>query len=483
MQKCIYIKCFLFIQTEKGIKSCQRMLLFYQSMNTIIDASDRAISFWECKYFFIISHVHVSYDNCKIMSLLIRNIKQVLQVRDAAEYKVSGKEMSSLPEIKDAWLLTEGDRIVDFGPMSDYPGNNDEATVVDASGRLVMPAFCDSHTHLVYPASREIEYIDKIKGLSYEEIAKRGGGILNSAKRMHNTSEESLVDSALKRMEEIMYLGTGAVEIKSGYGLNTEDELKMLRVIRTLKELSPLEIIATFLGAHAIPTEYKGRQTEYVDLVVNEMIPRVAAEGLADYIDVFCDRGFFTVEDTDRILNAGMKYGLRPKIHANELDYSGGIQVGVKYNALSVDHLEYTGEEEIEALLKSDTMPTLLPGASFFLGLIYAPARKMIDAGLPVAMASDFNPGSSPSGNMQFITSLGSIAYKMLPEEALNAVTLNSAYAMGLSTDFGSIAKGKKANLIITKEVPGLEFLPYAYGSDKVEIVVLNGRVEVDKSI
>ena len=419
------------------------------------------------------------------MSLLIKNIKALLQLRDKDVLKLAGAEMKELPLIRDAYLLIDGDNIFDFGEMSNFhqaaKSVSSGITEIDAKGKMVMPAFCDSHTHLVYPASREIEYIDKIRGLSYEEIARRGGGILNSAKKMHHTTEDELVESAMTRLGEIMSMGTAAVEIKSGYGLNTEDELKMLRVIRRLKEVSPIKIIATFLGAHAIPADYKGRQDEYVDLVISEMIPAVAAEGLADYIDVFCDRGFFTVTDTDRILNAGMKHGLRPKIHANELDYSGGIQVGVKYNALSVDHLEYTGDKEIKALLNSETMPTLLPGASFFLGLIYAPARKMIDAGLPVAMASDFNPGSSPSGNMQFIMSLGSIAYRMLPEESINAVTINSAYAMGLSDEYGSIGKGKRANLIITKEIPSYEYLPYAYGSDKVEKVIIDGVVVVDK--
>ena len=420
------------------------------------------------------------------MTVLIRNIKTLLQIRENDELLVAGKQMASLPLLHDAWLITEGKNILDYGRMKDIDPVLESlpasVNVIDAFGRIVMPAFCDSHTHLVYPASREIEYIDKIRGLSYEEIAKRGGGILNSARRLHEASEEELMTSAVERLNEIMYLGTGAVEIKSGYGLNTVDELKMLRVIRRLRELSPLDITATFLGAHAIPPEYRGRQEEYVDMVINEMIPMVSSEGLADYIDVFCDRGFFTVEDTDRMLNAGMKYGLRPKIHANELDYSGGIQVGVKYNALSVDHLEYTGEEEIRTLLGTETMPTLLPGASFFLGMVYAPARAMIDDGLPVAMASDYNPGSSPSGNMQFILSLGSIMYRMLPEEAINAVTLNSAYAMGLSEQLGSITRGKKANILITKEVPSYEFLPYAYGSDKIEKVIIEGEVKVDKS-
>jgi imidazolonepropionase len=325
--------------------------------------------------------------------------------------------------------------------------------------------------------SREIEYIDKIKGLSYEEIAKRGGGILNTAKRLHDATEEELFQDACLRLEEIMHYGTGAVEIKSGYGLSTQDELKMLRVIKRLKEKSPLTIKATFLGAHAVPAEYKGRQSEYVDLIINEMIPKVGEEKLADFIDVFCDKGFFTVEETDRILTAGAKYGLIPKIHANELDYSGGIQVGVKHKALSVDHLEYTGDAEIAALLNSQTMPTLLPGAAFFLGMVYAPVRKMIRAGLPVAMASDFNPGSRPSGNMQLVLSMGCIKYKMLPEEAINAVTLNSAYAMGCSRTHGTIARGKVANLFITKPISTYEFMPYSFGNNKVRTVILNGEV------
>ncbi len=343
---------------------------------------------------------------------------------------------------------------------------------------MVFPSFCDSHTHIVYDGSREIEYIDKIRGLSYEEIAKRGGGILNSARRMQHASELELVEQALERLEEIKMLGTGAVEIKSGYGLTTETEMKMLRVVKKLKELSPLEIRATFLGAHAVPAEYKKRQGEFVDLVINEMIPAVAGEGLADYIDVFCDRGFFTVEETDRILMAGIKHGLRPKIHANELDFSGGIQVGVKYDALSVDHLEFTGEEEIKTLLESDTMPALLPGAAFFLGMEYPPARKMIDAGLPVAMASDYNPGSSPSGNMQFIMSLGAIKFKMIPEEIIHSVTINGAYAMGVEEELGTISVGKKANVFITKRIPPYAFMPYAYGSNKVETVIVNGKIQ-----
>lgn len=418
-----------------------------------------------------------------MMKLLIKNIKELIQVEKSPKLKVAGREMANLETIKDAYLYIDDGKITEFGTMADIGQStivNQQSAIkkIDANGKMVFPCWCDSHTHLVYPQSREIEYIDKIKGLSYEEIAKRGGGILNSAKKMHETSEDELVESALKRLEEITIYGTGAVEIKSGYGLNSEDELKMLRVIRRLKEISPLTIKATFLGAHAIPAEYKKNQSEYADLIINEMIPMVAAEELADYIDVFCDRGFFTVEDTDRILMAGMKYGLRPKIHANELDYSGGIQTGVKYNALSVDHLEFTGDEEIKVLLDSETMPTVLPGAAFFLGMVYAPVRKMIDSGLPVALASDFNPGSAPSGNMQFILSMGSIAYKMLPEEGINATTINGAYAMGVSEELGSIAIGKKANVFITKEIPTYEFMPYAFGSNKVETVILNGEVQ-----
>ena len=416
------------------------------------------------------------------MSILIRDIKELVQVDETGRRFVAGKEMSELKTIKDAWLFMKDGLIHSYGPMSELDmnafENEDSLTELDATGRMVFPTFCDSHTHLVYPASREIEYIDKIKGLSYEEIAKRGGGILNSAKKISEVSEDELFESAMERLDEIMYMGTGAVEIKSGYGLTVESELKMLRVIKRLKEAHPITIKSTFLGAHAVPPEYKADQTKYVDLVINEMIPRVAADDLADYIDVFCDKGFFTVEDTDRILNAGMKYGLRPKIHANELDYSGGIQVGVKYNALSVDHLEFTGKEEIEALLNSETMPTVLPGAAFFLGMVYAPIREMTDAGLPVALASDFNPGSSPSGNMQFILSMGSIAYKMIPEEGIHSTTINSAYAMGVDETLGTITVGKKANVYITDEIPTYEYMPYYYGSNKVAKVIINGEIK-----
>ena len=415
------------------------------------------------------------------MKTLILNIKQLVQTELSPRKWVAGKDMARLGILENAYLLVEEDKIAGFGKMEDlnreavYAGG-DIVKEIDATGRLVMPSYCDSHTHLVYAGSREIEYIDKIRGLSYEEIAKRGGGILNSCERIRKASEEELFDAAYDRIQEIAGFGTGAVEIKSGYGLDTESELKMLRVIRRLKAETPLLIKSTFLGAHAVPLEYKGRQTEYVDLIINEMIPMVAAEELADYIDVFCDKGFFTVEDTDRMLNAGMKYGLRAKIHANELDYSGGVQVGVKYNAISVDHLECMGEEEIACLLESETMPTVLPGAAFFLNMPYSPVRRMIQAGLPVALASDYNPGSSPSGNMKFIMSLGCINYKMLPEEVINATTLNSAYAMGVEEEAGSIAVGKLANFYITTPISGIEYLPYAYTADLIEAIFLKGE-------
>ncbi|MBK9290822.1 MAG: imidazolonepropionase [Bacteroidetes bacterium] len=413
------------------------------------------------------------------MSLLIHNIRQIAGVLGQDVALLKGAEMQDVQTIDQAFLWVEGVKIADFGPM-DAPAYRQylqqAAEVVDARQGWLLPSFCDAHTHLVYPASRELEYVDKIRGLSYEEIAKRGGGILNSARKMSEVSEDQLFEEAMQRLGEIAAYGTGAVEIKSGYGLNTENELKMLRVIRRLREASPLQIVATFLGAHAVPLEYKGRQQEYVDLIINEMIPLVASEDLAEFIDVFCDQGFFTEEDTDRILNAGMKYGLRPKIHANELARSGGIQVGVKYNALSVDHLEYTFDEEIEVLRNSETIPTILPGAAFFLNMPLAPARRMIDAGLPVAFASDFNPGSSPSGNMQLILSMACIQYRLLPAEAINATTINGAAAMDLSHITGSITRGKLANFFITRQMPSLEFLPYYYGTNKVEMAFLNGK-------
>lgn len=417
------------------------------------------------------------------MSLLIYNIGMLVQASENPPAFVAGKAMSGLPVAVDAWLLTEDDIIAGYGPMTEMPDAVPGMHMLDAGGGFVFPSFCDSHTHLVYAGSREKEYTDKIRGLSYEEIARRGGGILNSARLLHDTSEDELFSQSLERVREITGFGTGAVEIKSGYGLTTEDELKMLRVIRRIKMESALTVKATFLGAHAIPEKFRENRNGYIDLIVNEMIPAVAAERLADYIDVFCDRGFFTLEETDRMLTAGAAYGLLPKMHANELGYSGGIQLGVRHRALSVDHLEYTGDDEITALLGSGTMPTLLPGAAFFLGMVDPPARKMIDSGLPVAMASDYNPGSSPSGNMKFIMSLGCIRMKMLPEEAINAVTLNSAYAMGLSGTHGSITPGKRANVFITKKIPSYEYMPYAYGTDLIEKVILNGEVVMLKGL
>lgn len=383
--------------------------------------------------------------------------------------------MADLPAINDAFLLLENDSIAAFGPMAQCPERADE--VIDASGRFVFPSWCDSHTHIVFAASREEEFVDRIRGLSYEEIARRGGGILNSARRLQAASEEELYIGARERLLEVIRHGTGAIEIKSGYGLTLDSELKMLRVIRRLKAESPIPIKASFLGAHAVPLEYKERRNDYIDLVINEMLPRVAEEQLADYCDVFCDKGFYTPDETERILQAAWKYGLKPKIHANELDYSGGVQVGIANKAISVDHLEYTGDAEIEALLHSDTLPTLLPSCAFFLGIPYAPARRMIDAGLPVVLATDYNPGSSPSGKMPFVVALACLKMKMLPEEAVQAATLNGARAMELEKKFGSIAPGKVANLFVTKPMASLAYLPYAFGADLVETVILNGKV------
>ena len=411
------------------------------------------------------------------MRYIIKNIRCLVQTEYFPRKWIAGFDMAKLNFINDAYLTISDGLISDFGEMNRLNEKIQTAEVIDASGRFVFPSFCDSHTHIVYAGSREIEYIDKIKGLSYEQIAKRGGGILSSVKELHETSENELFDQSILRINEIISLGTGAVEIKSGYGLTIEDELKMLRVAKRIKETSLIEVKSTFLGAHAISPQYINDRSGYIDLIINEMIPAVAYEDLADYIDVFCDEGFFTINETERILMAGIKYGLKPKIHANELSFSGGIEVGVKYDALSVDHLEFTGEKEIESLLKSDTMPTVLPGAAFFLGLKYPPVRRMIDAGLPVAMASDFNPGSSPSGNMQFIMSLGCIKLKMLPEEVINSVTINGAYAMGLSETHGSIAKGKVANIFITKKISSYGFLPYAFGSNLIDTVILRGEV------
>ncbi len=412
--------------------------------------------------------------------MLINNIKSLCGIVEGNVVKKCGREMSEVGKIDNAFLLTKGRKIVDYGSMNSPEYKQylaSEKKVVDAGNGLVLPAFCDSHTHIVYANSRETEFVDKIRGLSYEDIAKRGGGILNSAKATAAASEDELFESAMERINDMVAHGTGAVEIKSGYGLTTESELKLLRVIRRIRENSPVTVKANFLGAHGIPMEYRGHQQDYVDLVINEMIPLVAAEELADFIDVFCDKGFFTCEDTERILMAGIKYGMRPKIHANEMAVSGGVQVGVKYGAISVDHLEQMGQAEIECLKDSDTMPTILSGCAFFLNLPLSPAREMIEAGLPVAMASDFNPGTAPSGNMQMVMSLACIRYKLTPEEALNATTLNTAYAMDVAQELGSVTKGKTANLIITKPMNSIDFMPYYYGFNKVAKMILNGKI------
>jgi imidazolonepropionase len=387
----------------------------------------------------------------------------------------SGEQMSTFPLLERAWVMLEGDTILALGHMNDLP---DTAGMQqhDASGRLVLPAWCDSHTHLVFAASREREFVDRIKGVSYEEIARRGGGILNSAKRLNETSEEQLYDMAVERMEAAIAMGTGAMEIKSGYGLSVEGELKMLRVIKRLKETSRVAIKATLLAAHAYPLEYRENHEGYISLVIDTILPEVAAEGLADYMDVFCEQGFFSVDDTDRLLSAAAKYGLKPKIHANQLHYSGGVQVGVRHNAISVDHLECVGEAEIEALKVGNTMPTLLPGAAFFLGIQYQPARRIIDAGLPVCLATDFNPGSCPSSSVPLLLSIACTQLKMTPEEAINAVTINGAVAMELLHHYGTIAPGKKANLIITKPLPDVACIPYYFGSNPVERVLIGGH-------
>lgn len=410
-------------------------------------------------------------------TLLITNIKQLVGVDYYGITVAKGADMAQLPTVDNAFILIENGIIQAFGPMENLDTDNinyDE--IIDATGRLVLPAWVDSHTHLVFAGSREGEFVDKIKGLSYEEIAKRGGGILNSAARLQNASEDELFEAAMLRIEEIKSTGTGAVEIKSGYGLTVENELKILRVARKVKEHTKLLVKTTFLGAHSFPADYKENREGYVDLVINEMLPRVAAEGLADYCDVFCERGFFTVDQTSRILEKAISLHIKPRLHANQLDFSGGVQVGVKYHALSVDHLEHAGDEEIQALLGSDTMPTLLPASAFFINLGFPPARKLIDAGLPVAIASDYNPGSSPTGNMNLVVALSCIKMKMLPEEAINAATLNAAKALELSEQLGTIARGKLANLIITKPIPSYNYIPYAFGSNLVERVIIKGE-------
>lgn len=415
------------------------------------------------------------------MKTLIRNIGQIAGIVEAGVMRKEGVSMSETGTLENAWLLIEDDKIACFGPMSDCPdlpqeSGQDSFDVIDADGGFVLPAFCDSHSHIVFAGTREQEFLDKIQGLSYAEIAAHGGGILNSADLLHNTSEDELYRQAMERVNEMMAKGTGAIEIKSGYGLTTQDELKILRVIKRIREKSPAIIKSTFLGAHAVGRAFAGRQSEYVDHVCNEMIPAVAAEKLADFVDVFCEEGFFTTEETDRILTAGEHYGMRVKLHANQLAVSGGVQVGVKHNALSVDHLESTTDEEIRVLKGSCTMPTMLPGASFFLRMQYGKALDFINSGLGIALASDYNPGSSPCGDMRFVMSLGCIQMRLTPIQALNACTLNSAYAMGISDIAGSITAGKLANLIITKRIPSLTWIPYCYQTPFIDRVILRGR-------
>lgn len=407
----------------------------------------------------------------------ITNIKQLVNVRDQY-HLLRGRELSVLPCLENAFLLLENGLIKSYGPMDEFeqhdPGDGEE---VDASGQLVLPAWCDSHTHLVFAASREEEFVDKIKGLSYAEIAARGGGILNSARKLAEASEHDLLQSAKARLNELIQLGTGAIEIKSGYGLSTAGELKMLRVIKQLKQLSPIPVKATFLGAHTYPPAFKDNHQGYIDLIIHEMLPVIAEEQLADYIDVFCENGFFSPEETETICRAGMELGLKPKIHANQLNLSGGTQTGVKLGALSVDHLETMDEDAIQTLAASGTIGTLLPSAAFFLRMPFQPARQLIDAGCAIALASDFNPGSSPSGNMNLVVSMSCIQMKMLPEEAINAATLNGAYAMELEDELGSITVGKKANLIITRPVPSLAYLPYSFGSNLIDKVLVQGEI------
>lgn len=411
--------------------------------------------------------------------ITIQNIKELVGISYSGILLKKGAEMNQLSTIKNAFVIIENGLIKSFGKMTDLTSiENDTFTVIDAKNKLVFPSWCDSHTHLVFAAPRDEEFVDRINGLTYEEIALKGGGILNSAEKLQETSEDELYDSAMIRIHEIIKLGTGALEVKSGYGLTVEAELKMLRVIKRMKQNSPLTIKANFLGAHAIPKEYKNNRKKYIDLIINEMIPIIKSEGLAEYIDVFCETNYYTPEETDRILKAGIAIGLTPKIHVNQFTTIGGIQTGIKNNALSVDHLEVLNKEDIKALKKSETMPTLLPSCSFFLGIPYAPAKELIENNLPIALASDYNPGSTPSGNMNFVVSLACIKMKLTPEQAINAATINSAYAMGVSDKLGSIEIGKKANLFITKEINSYAFLPYSFGSNLIETVILNGEVQ-----
>ena len=409
------------------------------------------------------------------MKTLFFNIKELLQIRDKSILKVSGEEMKTLPSIKNAFLIINNDRIADYGSMENLD-HYEADRVIDARGQIILPAWCDSHTHIVYAGNREEEFVDRINGLSYEEIASKGGGILNSVKKIQESSEQELFEQASKRLEEIMKLGTGAVEIKSGYGMTPESEIKMLKVIRTLANSYPLSIKATFLGAHAIPLKFKDNPDAYVDQVCRNMIPKVAEQNLASYIDVFCEKGYFSAEQTDKILKTGKKHNLIPKIHVNQFNSIGGVQVGVSHEALSVDHLEIMTPEDIESLKGSETMPVALPSCSYFLSIPYTPARKIIDKGLPLALATDFNPGSSPSGNMNFVVATACIKMNMNPEEAINAATINGAYAMGLSKSHGSITKGKMANLIITKDIPSYHFIAYAFGSNVIDKVMISGE-------
>ena len=409
------------------------------------------------------------------MTTLFINIKELIQVRDKSILKVSGREMSILPVIKNAFLLIEDDHIVDFGSMKSL-GDISADKTIDIKDRSILPTWCDSHTHLVFADSREEEFVDRINGLTYEEIAQKGGGILNSAKKLHNKSEDELYDDAAKRLLVLVKMGTGAIEIKSGYGLTLESELKMLRVVKRLKENFSLPIKATFLGAHAIPDKFKNKRKDYISLLINEMLPKIAFEKLADYIDVFCEKGYYTVEETDQILKAGRKHGLIPKVHVNQFNSIGGIKVSVENNALSVDHLEVLTDQDLEILKNSNTIPVSLPSCSFFLGIPYTNARKIIDANLPLALASDYNPGSTPSGNMNFVVSLACIQMKISPEEAINAATINGAFALNISDKTGSISKGKLANFMITKPIKSYCFLPYSFGQAHIESVFLNGK-------
>ncbi|MFL0061101.1 imidazolonepropionase [Tenacibaculum maritimum] len=408
------------------------------------------------------------------MATLLINIKELIQVRENTITKVSGKEMGILPTIKNAFLLLENDQIINYGSMDALDTSADE--IIDCTGKMILPTWCDSHTHIVYAGNREQEFVDRINGLTYEEIANNGGGILNSAKKLQQTNEEDLYHQSAQRLKEVISLGTGAIEIKSGYGLTVDAELKMLRVIKKLKENFELPIKATFLGAHAFPQEYKEDKEGYINLIINQMLPQVAAENLAEFIDAFCETGYFSVEDTSKILAAAKPYGLIPKVHVNQFTTIGGIQMSIAQNALSVDHLEVMNPEDINALKSTDTMPVALPSCSYFLSIPYTPARTIIDEGLPLALATDFNPGSTPSGNMNFVVATACIKMKMTPEEAINAATINGAYAMNLSNQVGSITKGKKANFIITKEIPSYGFIPYNFGTNVIESVFINGK-------